>query len=95
MVGTNSVAVNRVDPSDLKTASLKVMVADVLVAFTANAVDMLGAAKSLNETVVDTAVLLVALSYTVPASVRISAPSDVPDNVNANVKVLLSVVDTV
>ena len=95
MVGTNSVAVNRVEPSDLKTASLKVIVADVFVAFTANAVDMLGAVKSLNETVVDTTVLLIASSYTVPASVRTSAPSDVPDNVNANVKVLLSVVDTV
>ena len=43
----------------------------------------------------DIVVLLVALSYTVPASVRTSAPSDVPDNVNANVKVLSSVVDTV
>ena len=95
MVGTNSVAVNRVDPSDLKTASLKVMVADVLDAFTANAVDMLGAAKSLNETFVDTAVLLVTLSYTVPVSVRTSAPSDVPDKVNANVNVVSSVVETV
>ena len=63
------------------------MVADVLVAFTANGVDMLGAVKSLNVTLGDTAVLLVALSYTVPASVRTSAPSDVPASVNANVKV--------
>ena len=46
IVGTNSVAVNGVEPSDLKTALLKVMVANVLSAFTANAVDMLGGVAS-------------------------------------------------
>ena len=45
MVGTKSVAVNRVDPSNWKTGSLKVMDADVLVASMANAVDMLGACE--------------------------------------------------
>ena len=63
---------------------------------TARAVEMLGAVKSLNATVVDTAVLLAAPpSYTVPVSVRTSAPSDVPDKVNANVNVVSSVVETV
>ena len=72
------------------------MVADVLSALTANAVDMVGAVKSLNETVVDMAVLLAAPeSQTVPVSVRTSDPSDVPDKVKANVNVVSSVVETV
>ena len=42
MVGTNSASVNCVDPSDWKTAWLKVIVADVLIVFTAKASDIVG-----------------------------------------------------
>ena len=41
MLSISSVSVNRVAPPDWKTASLNEMVADVLVAFTANAIDIL------------------------------------------------------
>ncbi len=56
---------------------------------------MLGDVKSLNETVVDITVFWAALLYTVPSSARTSAPFDEPANVNANVNVVSSVVETV